>query len=204
MLFEDTYKTIETPTEGLFKDKGSKFLAFAFPVSCQEDVKERQEELRNIHHSARHHCYAFLIGYDKSESRMNDDGEPSGSAGRPIMGQIQSFDLTNILVIVVRYFGGTKLGIRGLIDAYKVATKDALEKAQVVEKTVNEVFRVEFGYPLMNQVMKIVKDEKLFVTEQDFALSCKLSYSIRKQNSNTVYDMFSKINGVKITYLRQD
>lgn len=203
MLFEDTYKTIETPTEGLFKDKGSKFLAFAFPVSCQEDVKERQEELRNIHHSARHHCYAYLLGYDKSTSRMNDDGEPSGSAGRPIMGQIQSFDLTNILVVVVRYFGGTKLGIRGLIDAYKFATKDAIEKAVIIEKTVNEVFRVEFDYPLMNQVMKIVKDEKLIATEQNFALTCSLIYSIRKQNSNAVFDMFSKIEGVKVVYLRQ-
>lgn len=204
MLFEDTYKTIKSTTEGIYKDRGSKFFAYAFPVVSLDEVKERQDELRSKHHSARHHCFAFMLGHDKSASRMNDDGEPSGSAGRPIMGQIQSFDLTNVLVIVVRYFGGTKLGIRGLIDAYKFATKDALDKAIIFEKTVNEIFRVEFDYPQMNKVMKIVKEEKLIVIEQDFALTCNLAYSIRKQSSGVIFEMFSKINGLKINYLRQE
>ncbi|MEZ5084518.1 MAG: YigZ family protein [Bacteroidales bacterium] len=204
MLFEDTYKTIKKPTEGIYKDKGSKFFSYAFPVTSLEEIKEKQDELRNKHHSARHHCYAYILGYDKSAMRMNDDGEPSGSAGRPIMGQIQSFDLTNVLVVVVRYFGGTKLGIRGLIDAYKFATFDALDKAMVVKRTVNEVFNLEFNYPQMNQVMKIVKDEKLKVIGQEFALTCNLTYSIRKRSSSAIYDMFSNISGLKINFLRQD
>ncbi|MCF8379185.1 MAG: YigZ family protein [Bacteroidales bacterium] len=201
-MFEDVYKTIEVQSDGLYKSKGSKFISLVFPVKSLEEVKLKLEEVRNSYHDARHHCYAYMIGYDKSASRMNDDGEPSGSAGRPIMGQILSHDLTNVLVIVVRYFGGTKLGIRGLIDAYKYATLDALNKIPIVEKTVNEIYSVDFEYPLMNQVMKIVKDDQLNILSQNFEMKCNLTFEIRKLSAEKVFSQFQKINGVKINYLR--
>lgn len=204
MLFTDTYKTINAVGEGSYKDKGSKFIGIACQVTSEEQVKEQLANIRNKYHDARHHCYAYLIGFDKSTSRFNDDGEPSGTAGRPIFGQINSRDLTNTLVVVVRYFGGTKLGVRGLINAYKAASSDALDQVKIVSKTVNEVFRVDFEYLLMNSVMKIIKDENLNVLSQDFQLKCTLDYKVRKSKADMVKDKFLKIKGLKINYLSQE
>ena len=202
MMFEDTYHTITNPSKGLYKEKGSKFIAVAVPVMTEEEVKEKLGDLRKEYHDARHHCYAYVLGFDKSAHRYNDDGEPSGTAGRPIFGQLQSKDLTNILVVVIRYFGGTKLGVSGLITAYKSATRDALETADIISLTVNDVYQLSFEYPLMNEVMRVIKDEDLKVTDQDFQLSCKLNFKVRKNSSNKVYERFTKIHGVKIDYLK--
>ncbi len=201
MLFEDTYKTIVDRSEGLYKEKGSKFIAKAIPVADEKEIKDKLNEIKTEYHDARHHCFACLIGPDKSYSRFNDDGEPSGTAGRPIMGQINSNDLTNILVVVVRYFGGTKLGVRGLINAYKTAASEAISSAKVISKTVDEIYEVGFEYLLMNQVMKIVKDEKLTVLSQNFELKCTLTYRIRKKNAPQVMNKFKSINGLKVRYL---
>ena len=202
MLFSDSYKTISRSSEGIYKDKGSKFIAIACPVITEEDVKERLSEIRNKYHDARHHCFAYVLGYDKSAFRYNDDGEPSGTAGRPIYGQINSKDLTNTLVVVVRYFGGVKLGVRGLINAYKAAASDALLQVDIITKTVNEIFSIEFDYLMMNSVMKIIKDADLKILSQDFQLDCKLEYIVRKKNADLVKEKFLKINGLKINYLR--
>ncbi len=201
MMFEDTYRTITAFSEGIYKEKGSKFIALAHPVKTEAEVKEKLEKIRKEYHDARHHCYAWVLGPDKSAHRYNDDGEPSGTAGRPISGQIQSKDLTNILVVVVRYFGGTKLGVSGLITAYKTATRDALETADIISLTVNDVYELSFEYPLMNDVMRVIKDEGLKIERQDFRLTCKLSFRVRKNLSNKVYERLNKIHVVKIVYL---
>ena len=202
MMFEDVYLSIDSRSEGQYKAKGSKFIAIAFPVKTEAEVKAKLQEVRKSYHDARHHCYAYRLGFDKSAYRFNDDGEPSGTAGRPIFGQIQSKDLTNILIIVVRYFGGTKLGVSGLITAYKTAAHEALEESSIRSHTVNDVYEVSFEYPLMNEVMRIVKDEQLIVTKQDFQISCKLSFKVRKKESNRIYDKFKKLHGIKIRYLK--
>jgi uncharacterized YigZ family protein len=202
MLFEDTYKTISKPASGLYKDKGSKFIAIAHPVSTEDEIKSMLEDIRKEYHDARHHCYAWVLGHDKLAHRYNDDGEPSGTAGRPIFGQIQSKDLTNILVVVVRYFGGTKLGVSGLITAYKTAAREALATANILTLTVNDIYELAFEYPLMNDVMRVIKEEKLSIVNQDFQLSCKLTFSVRKNFSNKIYERFRKIHGVKIDYLK--
>ena len=202
MCIEDTYKMMTGPAEGTYKEKGSKFIALAMPVYSEDEVKEKLEELRKQYHDARHHCYAYVLGPDKSAYRMNDDGEPSGTAGRPIHGQIMANDLTNVLVVVVRYFGGVKLGVSGLITAYRSATADALGSANVRELTVNDVYLLSYEYPLMNEVMRVIKDEDLEVVEQDFRLSCKLSFKVRKNYSNKVYERFRSIHGITIDYLK--
>lgn len=201
MLFEDTYLTIAQACEGLYKEKGSKFIAFAYPVSSEEDVKNRLADLRKEHFNARHHCYAFRLGADKQAYRANDDGEPKYTAGKPIFGQIQSKDLTNILIVVVRYFGGTLLGVGGLITAYKQAAADALEHAVIMEKTVNEFYELSFDYLQMSEVMKIIKDEDLEQIQQNFELGCKLVFSVRKNNSNKVVELFNKISNLELKYL---
>ncbi len=204
MLFDDSYKTITIPSDGLFKDRGSKFIARAYPVQTEDEVKEKLALLRKEFYDARHHCYAYQLGFDKSAYRINDDGEPSGTAGRPIFGQIQSFDLTNILIVVIRYFGGTKLGVSGLINAYKSATQDALNSANIISKTVNEIYEVCFQYPHMNEVMKILKDHGLSPMQQNFELECSLKFSIRKNDANILYKKFSKIYGLQISYIRTE
>ena len=158
MMFDDTYNIITNSGEGLYKDKGSKFIAQAFPVSSETEAKEGIEDIKKKFHDARHHCYAYMIGPDKSCFRSNDDGEPSGTAGKPILNQILSKDLTNICVVVVRYFGGTKLGVSGLINAYKSAAREALDQTTVEERTIDEIYSLEFEYPLMNEVMRILKE----------------------------------------------
>jgi uncharacterized YigZ family protein len=202
MLFSDTYLSIESPAEGIFKDRGSKFIAFAFPVVSEMQVKEVLAQLRKEHSGANHHCYAFRLGADQQHFRSNDDGEPSGTAGKPILGQIQSNDLTNILIVVVRYFGGTLLGVSGLISAYRTAAANALANAKIVERQVKEVYELSFQYPAMNEVMKILKDENLDQWEQDFQLECRLKFSVRKNDADTVNEKFKKIETVKSVYLK--
>ncbi len=202
MLFEDTYKEINESSEGFFKDRGSKFIAHSFLVKNEEEIKEHLQELRKKYYDARHHCYSWVLNPDKLAYRINDDGEPSGSAGRPIYGQLQSYDLTNILVVVIRYFGGTKLGIPGLINAYKTATKDALDNAQINTLYVKDVYKVTFQYPDMNIVMKILKDEELAQFDQDFGIDCKLNFAVRKLESERVFEKFKKIHTLSIKYVK--
>lgn len=202
MLFEDTYKEIYEPSTGSYKDRGSKFFAHAHPVWSEEDIKVLIDVLKKQYYDARHHCYSWILNPDKSAYRINDDGEPSGSAGKPIHGQLLKYDLTNILVVVIRYFGGTKLGIPGLINAYRSATIDALENAKVKEKLIRDVYLVEFTYPDMNIVMKILKDEELEQFEQDFGIECKLKFAVRKNEADRVFAMFKKIHTLKIKYLK--
>jgi len=196
---EDTYKTISSPSEGIFKDKGSKFIAFAFPVTSEEEIKEIVQSLKKEHHAARHHCYAWRLGYEKLLFRANDDGEPSSTAGKPIIGQIQSFDLTDILIVVVRYFGGTLLGVSGLINAYKSAAFEAINQAEIITKLVEKKILVEFGYDVMNEVMKIFKDEKLPQIDPTFDLNCQIKTTIRLSDLERIVNQLTKIEGLKIS-----
>jgi len=198
---EDTYKTIIKPSEGLYKDKGSKFLSFAYPVQSEDEIKEIIQNIKKDHHSARHHCFAWRLGYEKIHFRANDDGEPSATAGRPILGQIQSFDLTNILIVVVRYFGGTLLGVSGLINAYKLAANDALNNAQIVEQIVENKVLIEFDYGQMNEVMKVFKDEKLLQLNPQFDLKCKVITKIRLNDYDRIIQLLKKIEALKVTAL---
>ena len=175
----DAYRSIAARSEGLFKDNGSRFIALAYPVETEEEIRDIVAGLKKEYHDARHHCYAYRLGYKGDRFRANDDGEPSGSAGRPILGQIDSLGLSDVLVVVVRYFGGIKLGIPGLIRAYKTSTADALAQAEVVEKVAGKTFRVTFGYLSMNAVMKVLKDLGLQPSAQDFGLDCSLDVRVR-------------------------
>jgi uncharacterized YigZ family protein len=179
MELQDQYRSIAAPSEGLFKDNGSRFIALAYPVETEEEVKSIVAGLRKEYHDARHHCYAYRLGYKGDVWRASDDGEPSGSAGRPILGQIDSLGLSDILVVVVRYFGGIKLGIPGLIRAYKTSTADALSSAQIVDKIASRHFRLQFDYLSMNAVMKVLKDMDLPQRAQEFGESCSLQTSVR-------------------------
>jgi uncharacterized YigZ family protein len=199
-LFDDTYLTPGQPGEGIFKDKGSKFLGFAFPVRSEKEVKEHVLALKKEHPKARHWCYAFRLGYDKQLFRANDDGEPSGTAGRPILGQIQSRDLSDVMVIVVRYFGGTLLGVGGLIQAYKTAASEALNQAGIIEKKVMERYELRFLYDRMSEVMKLIKDNALEQQEQDFGTSCTLKISIRKAEAERIVSLLKKIEGIEISF----
>lgn len=201
MLFEDTYKTVEAQSTGVYKEKGSKFLAFAFPVKNETEVKMHLEQLRKEYYDARHHCYAYVLGYDKSAWRVNDDGEPSGTAGRPIYGQLQSLDLTNTLLVVVRYFGGIKLGVSGLINAYKSASQDALTNAKIVEKTINELYRLEFPYEQVNEAMKIVKEFGLQIVENSFDVDSHIIFRIRRNNAQKVISRSQGIYRFKVIYI---
>jgi len=200
MLFDDTYKTIENPAEGIFRDRGSKFLAYAFPINSENDIKAIVAQLKSEHPKANHHCWAMRLTIDRSVFRVNDDGEPSGTAGRPILNTLLSKDLTNILVVVVRYFGGTLLGVPGLINAYKVATEEALNQSVIISKTVNDVYTVSFDYLQMNDVMRIIKDENLTVVNQAFDNDCSIQLSIRKMQVEQALFKLSKVSGTKIKY----
>lgn len=180
MLEQDTYLTLAHPSEGIYKEKGSKFMAFAYPVEDEEQIKDIIASLKKRFYDARHHCYAYILGTQQPYYRANDDGEPNHSAGDPILGQIRSFGLTQVLVVVVRYFGGTKLGVSGLIQAYKTATADALSKASIVEKTIQEKIAFEFDYLQMNEVMKLVKEYELEIISQNFSTIWQLTIAVRK------------------------
>jgi uncharacterized YigZ family protein len=201
-LFEDIYKTIDEPSEGIFRDKGSKFIAYAYPFKDENKVKEIIAELKSMHPKARHHCWAYRLTPDRTIFRVNDDGEPSGTAGRPILNVLLSMDVTNIMVVVVRYFGGTLLGVPGLINAYKSATQEALQIAEIVEKTVNDVYEVTFDYIQMNDVMRIIKETEVIVLSQDFDTKCIITFEIRKLQVNEVIGRMEKIEGLTINYLR--
>ena len=173
MLFDDTYKTLEATCKGLYKEKGSRFISFAIPVTNEADVKKELETLRQKYHDARHHCYAYMLGFNKDAYRANDDGEPSGTAGRPILGQITANDLTNTLVVVIRYFGGVKLGVSGLIFAYRKAAGEAIEQASIVTRIISDVYELEFNYAAMNDVMRIIKEESCTILSTEFELQNK-------------------------------
>lgn len=189
----DEYLTLAKPSESLYKEKGSKFLGFAFPVKSEDDVKYRLEELRNKHHDARHHCYAYLMGPSGDIYRMNDDGEPSSTAGKPIMGQIRSHNLTNVLIVVVRYFGGTLLGTSGLIRAYKTAADQAIQNARIIKKTLQSFYELEFDYELMNDVMKLLHELDVQPYEREFQARCRFRLGVRKTHAGKAVEYFRKI-----------
>ncbi len=196
---KDTYKTLASPSEEvLYKEKNSKFLGYAFPIVSEDDVKPLLDDLRKQHHSARHWCYAFQTGTDKVYFRANDDGEPNNSAGMPIYGQIQSFDVTNVLVVVVRYFGGVKLGVGGLISAYKTAAQMALDVSDIIEKTIDIHYLIRFDYKNMNKVMRVIKEKNLDIISQKMEMSCEIEIATRKKNAEMIFDIFSNLYEVEI------
>ncbi|WP_396142083.1 IMPACT family protein [Flavobacterium sp.] len=198
----DIYKTIEKASpEILFKEKNSKFYGYAFPVSSEEAIKEHIEHLKKEHFSARHWCYAYQIGTEKIQYRANDDGEPNNSAGMPIYGQIQSFEVTNVLVVVVRYFGGVKLGVGGLISAYKTAAQMALEESAIIEKTIDKHFAIAFSYANMNKVMRIIKEKNLVIVAQKMEIDCEIIIATRKKNVQNLLDTFENLYEVQLKEL---
>ncbi len=202
METKDTYKTIVSPGEEvLFKDRNSKFFGYSFPVSSEEDIKVVIESLKKKHHSARHWCYAWQMGTENIKYRVNDDGEPSNSAGQPIYGQIQSFEITNVLLVVVRYFGGVKLGVGGLINAYRSAAKLAIESSVIIEKTIDVFYNITFEYKDMNKVMRIIKEHQLNIIKQQLELNCKIQFSVRKKNSHKIKEVFSPLYDIEIEEL---
>lgn len=199
MTENDTYKTINTATKAvLFKDKNSKFLGYAYPVTSEDDVKLHIKNLKKEHHTARHWCYAYQIGIENTTYRANDDGEPNNSAGMPIFGQIQSFEVTNILIVVVRYFGGVKLGVGGLINAYKTTAQLALESAKILTKTINIDYLITFDYKNMNTVMRIIKEKNLKITNQKLEMDCQITISVRKKDAKQIFDIFNNLFEIKI------
>ena len=203
MEYTDTYKTIKAPAEGRYKEKGSKFLAYAFPVSNEQQIKEITTRLKKEHHSARHHCYAWRLGTDEQLFRVNDDGEPSGTAGRPILGQIRQHELTDIVVIVVRYFGGILLGTSGLTNAYKQAASDVLNDAQTIVKIIETPVEINFDYAAMNDLMLVLKEFELEILESQFDLTCRVKIRIRKELMSVVLAKLEKIDNLK-TFLNAD
>ena len=199
MEIKDTFKTIASPsTEILFKEKNSKFFGYAFPVTAEDEIKLHLDKLRKKHFGAGHFCYAFQLGTDTLFFRVNDDGEPNNSAGMPIYGQIQSFGLTNILVVVVRFFGGVKLGVGGLISAYKTAAQMALEESVILEKTIDVHFQISFDYKNMNKVMRIIKEKNLEIISQQMKESCQIKIATRKKNAEMIFDIFSNLFEIEI------
>lgn len=199
---DDVFKTIhDASEETLFKDRNSKFFGYAFPVKSESDIKDALETLKKKHPSAGHHCYAWQLGTDKIRFRVNDDGEPSNSAGMPIYGQIQSFELTNILIVSVRYFGGTKLGVGGLISAYRNSARLAIEASQIVEKTIDIIYQLEFGYDIMSKVMRIIRENRLEINSQKMETQCRLEISVRKSEAVNIYKIFEAIYQLKIRQL---
>lgn len=201
MNINDRYKTITRASpEVLFKDRGSKFFGYAFPVTSEAKVKTLINDLKQQHHQARHWCYAYQFGMQEKDLvfRVNDDGEPHNSAGMPIYGQIQSFELTNILIVVVRYFGGTKLGVGGLINAYRTGAQMALNASKITTKTVNTEFAITFDYKHMNTVMRIIKEKQLKITEQILELRCKIIISVRLKKADAIFEIFDAIHDINI------
>lgn len=200
----DTYKTLASPSEeALYKEKNSKFFGYAYPVSSEDEVKVILENLRKQHHSARHWCYAFQLGTSKIYYRANDDGEPNNSAGMPIYGQIQSFGVTNVLVVVVRYFGGVKLGVGGLISAYRTSAQMALEASDIVEKTIDVMYKIKFGYQDINKVMRVIKEKKLTIVSQKMEMDCEITLSTRQKNAPLVEEAFEGLFGIAISVINE-
>ena len=200
LQIKDTYKTLDESVENiLFKEKNSKFFGYAFPISSELEVKKHLDQLKTEHFSARHWCYAYQIGTEVIKFRANDDGEPSNSAGMPIYGQIQSFDITNVLVVVIRYFGGVKLGVGGLISAYKTTAQLTLDEANIIEKTIDKQFKITFDYKNMNKVMRIIKEKNLKIVSQKMEMDCEIQISIRKKNVQKLLDTFENLYEIKLT-----
>ncbi len=196
---KDTYKTIVAPAMGeIFKDRGSKFIGYAYPITSEDEVKDYINQLKKEHHTARHWCYAWRIGTSTIRTRANDDGEPSNSAGNPILGQLVSYDITNTLVVVVRYFGGTKLGVGGLINAYRTGAKYALEEVQIVTRTIDQIFTLTFEYAAMNKVMRIIKEQKLPVLSQVMEMQCVFVLSIRLKDVARIKQLIEDLRMVKL------
>lgn len=200
MLFEDTYFTIEASAESIFRDRGSKFLGYAYPIISDQDIKTIIANLKQEHPKANHHCWAMRWSVDRSVFRINDDGEPSGTAGRPILNTLLSKNVTNVAVVVVRYFGGTLLGVPGLINAYKTTAELTLSQAKIIEKTVNDVYTISFDYLQMNDVMRLIKEENLQVLNQQFDNNCEIRISIRKMQVNQTLDKLQKLISVKVKF----
>ena len=194
-MTSDTYQSIDLPSEGLYKEKGSKFISFAFPVQNEVTIKEILAGIRKEHFSARHCCYAWSLGIGQERYRVNDDGEPSGTAGRPIFGQIQSHQLTNILLVVVRYFGGTLLGVSGLIQAYKQAASDAISNTMIVTRTVEHILEILFDYAAMNNLMQLIKEEQLEIVTTQFDLQCFIQIKVRSARLEEIESKIAKIEG---------
>ncbi len=201
MDFPEKYQTLVSESKGLYRDRGSKFISFAIPVKTVEEAKEHIERIRLEYHDARHHCFAYQIGADKSIWRTNDDREPSLTAGKPILGQIHSHDLTNILIVVVRYFGGTLLGVNGLKNAYKNAAADAISNSQIIQYTVKEYYRIEFSYASINDVMKILKEDSVVQSEQVFEMECSMKAGIDLSSSKSIISRLKNIKDLKIHYI---
>jgi uncharacterized YigZ family protein len=199
---KDTYKTIdESPEHILFKDKNSKFYGYIYPVQTQNEAKHYIEQLKKEHYAARHWCYAYQLGTENISYRANDDGEPNNSAGMPIYGQIQSFEVTNILIVVVRYFGGVKLGVSGLINAYKTAAQMALDNSKIIKKTIDVIFLISFDYKHMNTVMRIIKEKQLNITNQKLEMACQITVSVRKNDADTIFNIFNHQHEIQIKKL---
>lgn len=202
LQIKDTYKTLDESVENiLFKEKNSKFFGYAFPVTSEIEVKTYLENLKTEHFSARHWCYAYQIGTEVIKFRANDDGEPSNSAGMPIYGQIQSFDITNVLVVVIRYFGGVKLGVGGLISAYKTTAQLTLDEANIIEKTIDKYFKITFDYKNMNKVMRIIKEKNIQIVHQKMELNCEIQIATRKKNAKEIVDIFTALFEIEIEEL---
>ena len=201
---KDTYNTLEKAVENiLFKEKNSKFIGYAYPITSENEVKTHIENLKKEHFSARHWCYAYQIGTETLRFRANDDGEPSNSAGMPIYGQIQSFEITNVLIVVVRYFGGVKLGVGGLISAYKTTAQLTLEEADIVEKTIDKHFKITFDYKNMNKVMRIIKEKNIDIVHQKMELNCEIEITTRKKNAQQTFDIFSTLFEIEIEEIEE-
>jgi uncharacterized YigZ family protein len=195
---EDNYKTIQNIAEGYITERKSKFISYVVPVEADEEVKTILDEYRKKYYNARHICWAYMLGPLRDDFRANDDGEPSGTAGRPILGQINSYELTNVLILVVRYFGGTLLGTGGLVRAYKAAAANAIENAQIIEKTIDDTFIINFDYPLLNEVMRVLNQFEQSSWTQNFTETCEMEISIRQSQSKQLYDYLSAIHGVTV------
>jgi uncharacterized YigZ family protein len=193
----DSYLTIKAFSQGLYKEKGSRFIGLVYPVSNQEEIKGILEKVRKQYHDARHHCFAWVLGIDKLNYRVNDDGEPSGTAGKPILGQISSFGLTDVLIVVVRYFGGKLLGVSGLINAYRSAAKSAINNGEIVERFIQDFYELTFPYPALNDVMKIIKDEDINQSGQKYELECCISLNFKRSKGKRILERFSRIEGLK-------
>jgi len=202
-MIDDTFKTLAAPSEGYFMDRRSKFHATAFPVTSEEEIKTHLAALRKKYYDARHHVYAWILGPEKLSFRINDDGEPSGSSAKPIYGQMLSNDLTNVLIVVVRYFGGTKLGVPGLINAYRTAAADAIENGKIVTKILTNVYSLNYDYLKMNDVMKIIKDENLKIIDQQFEMQCRLDLKIRQKETERIVERFRKAGEISIDFVRE-
>jgi len=201
-MLNDTYKEVKDHSIGVYKEKGSKFIAYSYPVFSEREVKEKIEKVRKIEYAARHYCYAYILYADKSVQKVNDDGEPSYTAGKPILGQILSNDLTNVVVIVVRYFGGVKLGVSGLIRSYKTAASEAILNANIILKKIKDQYEVNFKYPQMNDVMRLVKEYDLEVVNTEFQIECKLIFAVQKSKTCLVVEAFKKNHELKIEYIK--